>query len=331
MVDRLWYGSGRPLWPLWPLAWLFRWITRRRREAYRRGRRTATRPPVPVIVVGNITAGGTGKSPLTLAIVEHLKANGWRPAIVSRGYGGKADRHPLLVQSDTPASACGDEPRMLADQGQVPVIVDPVRARGAVWAYDEGLADVLVCDDGLQHYALGRDIELAVFDGERGLGNGAPIPVGPLREEVARVSDVDAVIFNGQGVANIEHPHSAVMQLEPVGLVNVASGERQPAAWLSGRTVTAIAGIGNPERFFRALRRLGADVSGRALPDHHEIQQGDLERPVGCPLIMTAKDAVKCRSLVDDNCWALEIRASLPETFWTMLDRRLAELTRTPV
>ncbi|TBW59116.1 tetraacyldisaccharide 4'-kinase [Marinobacter halodurans] len=330
MVDRLWYGSGRPLWPLWPLAWLYRFITRRRRQAFLGGRRVATRPPVPVIVAGNITAGGTGKSPLTLAIVEHLKASGWRPAIVSRGYGGKADHYPLRVRNDTPANICGDEPRMLADQAQVPVIVDPMRARGAIWAYDEGLADVLVCDDGMQHYALGRDIEIAVFDGERGLGNGAPIPVGPLREDASRLGAVDAVVFNGRGIANIDHRHTAVMQLEPVGLANVVSGERQPVAWLSGRTVSAIAGIGNPERFFRTLRQLGAEVSARALPDHHEIQQGDLERPAGQPLIMTAKDAVKCRFLADGDCWALEIRASLPGTFWTMLDMRLAELTRTP-
>lgn len=326
MVDRLWYGEGRPLWLLWPLAWLYRWITRRRRAAYRTGRRVVSRPPIPVIVVGNITAGGTGKSPLTLAIVEHLKRQGWRPAIISRGYGGKSEHYPLVVSIDTRAEQCGDEPLMLARQGQVPVVVDPKRARAAQWAYDNDLADILVCDDGLQHYALGRDLEIAVFDGARGLGNGAPIPVGPLREPPERLSDVDAVVFNGQTLAHLAHPHSVTMQFEPQSLKNVATGELQPVDWLSGKSVTAVAGIGNPARFFHMLRSLGAIVDERPLADHHEFRSADLERPQGQPLIMTAKDAVKCVEFADADCWSLEVRAALPDAFWEVLDSRLTHL-----
>ncbi|WP_148863031.1 tetraacyldisaccharide 4'-kinase [Marinobacter fonticola] len=327
MVDRLWYGEGRPLWLLWPLAWLYRWIARRRREAYLSGRRDVSRPPIPVVVVGNITAGGTGKSPLTLAIVAHLKKQGWRPAIVSRGYGGKSDHYPLEVCASTAAHLSGDEPLMLARQGGVRVVVDPKRARGAQWAYDNNLADILVCDDGLQHYALGRDLEIAVFDGGRGLGNGAPIPVGPLREPVERLARVDAVVINGVGkLAQLDHPQCQTMQMEPYRLVNLKTGENRPLDWLSGIAVTAVAGIGNPARFFDTLRSLGAEVQERPLGDHHAFKADDLRHPANQPLVMTAKDAVKCGDFADVDCWSLEVRAALPDAFWTMFDRRLAEL-----
>ncbi|BES71126.1 tetraacyldisaccharide 4'-kinase [Marinobacter nanhaiticus D15-8W] len=326
MVERLWYGEGRPLWLLWPLAWLYRWISQRRREAYREGRRQTSRPPIPIIVVGNITAGGTGKSPLTLAIVDHLRRQGWRPAIVSRGYGGKSERYPLLVNPETPAALSGDEPLMLARQGSVPVVVDPKRARAAQWAYDEKLADVLVCDDGLQHYALGRDLEIAVFDGARGVGNGAPIPVGPLREAPDRLAEVDALVFNGVPVQPLSHPNVMTMQFEPQRLTNMATGETREMDWLKGRTVIGVAGIGNPARFFDTLRMLGANVEERPLRDHHEFRREDLAHPVGQALVMTAKDAVKCVDLADADCWSLEVRAALPDAFWILLDRRLAEL-----
>ncbi|WP_111496451.1 tetraacyldisaccharide 4'-kinase [Marinobacter bohaiensis] len=330
MIQRLWYGAGRPLWFLWPLAWLYRWVSRRRRRAYADGHKASARPPIPVIVVGNITAGGTGKSPLTLALVDHLRQAGWRPAIVSRGYGGKSDRYPLEVTRDTPASISGDEPRMLLEQAGVPVVVDPRRARAAVWAHDEGLADILVCDDGLQHYALGRDLEIAVFDGQRGLGNGAPIPVGPLREGPERLADVDAVVFNGSPVAGIHHPQTVVMQFQSVHLKNLVSGERVPVDWLQGRSVAAVAGIGNPQRFFQALEALGARVDGRPLPDHHTFEARDLQRQPQQALVMTAKDAVKCRELADADCWSLEVRATLPDAFWSWLDQRLAALVQRP-
>lgn len=326
MVDRLWYGEGRPLWPLWPLAWLYRWISRRRRAAYLSGRRQICRPPIPVIVVGNITAGGTGKSPLTLAIVDHLKRQGWRPAIVSRGYGGKSEHYPLLVTLETAAALSGDEPLMLARQGGVPVVVDPKRARAAQWAYDKQLADVLVCDDGLQHYALGRDLEIAVFDGARGLGNGAPIPVGPLREPPDRLADVDAVVFNGKPLHQWDYPGGVTMHFEPHHLTNVVTGETREVDWLHGQTVTAVAGIGNPRRFFDTLNALGANMEERPLRDHHEFRREDLAHPIGQPLVMTAKDAVKCAGLADEGCWSLEVRAALPDAFWTLLDDRLATL-----
>jgi len=312
-VDRLWYGKGRPLWPLYPLAWLYRLIAEhRRRKAFQ----ALTFPiPVPVVVVGNITAGGTGKSPLTAMLARLLAGEGWQPVILTRGYGGRSDHYPLRVLPRTTATEAGDEPVMLAEQAGCPVVVDPDRRRGALWALDEKLGNVILCDDGLQHYRLPRDVELAVFDGSRGLGNGALIPVGPLREPGSRLDLVDFVITNGGWLGDIEHPQQYTMTLAPTAVRDVASGQRIPLDDLKGRSVLAVAGIGNPARFFDTLRALGAQVTERALPDHHRFRARDLQCDAGQWLVMTAKDAVKCRELAPANAWVLEIEARLPDAF----------------
>ncbi len=322
-VDRLWYGSRRPLWVLWPLAWLYRAMARRRRLNAIASRREQPPLPAPVIVVGNITAGGTGKSPLTAWLVEWLAQQGWRPVIITRGYGGKAGQYPLLASASSDPAEAGDEPVMLARQAACPVVVDPQRARGARWALAQGLGNILVCDDGLQHYALARDLEIAVFDGRRGLGNGAPIPVGPLREGPERLAEVDFVVCNGQALANLEHPEVHVMQLTPSRLRHLRSGETRPVDWLAGKSVRAVAGIGNPARFFDTLSGLGARVRALALPDHHRFRRADLAIEAGELLVMTAKDAVKCGELAHDHCWVLEVTASLPESFRQALMQRL--------
>lgn len=325
LVDRLWYRSARPLWPLWPLAWLYRFIAaRRRRQALITlgGDRLA----VPVIVVGNITAGGTGKSPLTAWLVETLRDAGWSPVILTRGYGGKANSYPLLVTSDTGSTAAGDEPVMLAQQCHCPVVVDPQRYRGGQWAIEQALGDVLVCDDGLQHYRLPRDIELAVFDGVRGLGNGAPIPVGPLREPAERLSAVDFVITNGLRPLPLAHPAQHCMTLAPAWVRNLHSGETRPADWLAGQRVRAVAGIGNPARFFQTLSDLGASVRSRAFADHHVFRAEELAIEAGELLLITAKDAVKCQDLAPPQTWVLEVRAELPEDFRSALIDRLETL-----
>lgn len=326
LVDRLWYGQRRPLWPLWPLAWLYRRIaTRRRRQgmALAAGRQL----PAPVIVVGNITAGGTGKSPLTAWLVDFLRDQGWRPVILTRGYGGTSSRYPLLVTPTTDPAEGGDEPVMLAQQTGVPVVVDPDRYQGGRWALEQDLGDVLVCDDGLQHYRLPRDLELAVVDARRGFGNGAPIPVGPLREPPERLDSVDFVIANGEALPAIAHPRQVVMNLQPAVLRHLYTGKTCPLTDLAGRKVRAVAGIGNPVRFFETLEHLDARVRGRALPDHHRFSAADLETGPDEWLVMTAKDAVKCRALGEGRGgetahWVLEVSASLPEDFGaTLLDR----------
>ena len=313
-VDRLWYGKGRPLWPLYPLSWLYRVIAEHRRRVAWQAKDSPI--PVPVVVVGNITAGGTGKSPLTAMLAKLLLREGWQPVILTRGYGGKSSRHPLLVAPDTPASEAGDEPVMLSAQAGCPVVVDPDRRCAALWALDQGLGNLLLCDDGLQHYRLPRDIEIAVLDGQREFGNGALIPVGPLREDPRRLDSVDFVVTNGGMLRNLEHPHQYTMTLLPVLLQNLVTGRTVAPEQLSGKAVMAVAGIGNPQRFFDTLRSLGARVTERALPDHHQLRPEDLQcDESGQWLVMTAKDAVKCRDITLPNAWVLEVEARLPAAF----------------
>ncbi|GGC73651.1 tetraacyldisaccharide 4'-kinase [Marinobacter halophilus] len=333
LIDRFWYGQGKPLAVLAPLAWLYRTIAQSRRRKALRARHEAL--PVPVVVVGNITAGGTGKSPLTARLVQRMQQEGWSPVILSRGYGGKSDHYPLLVQDSTPASVCGDEPLMLTIATGCPVVVDPDRCRGAHWALQQKLGNVLICDDGLQHYRLPRDIELAVFDARRGIGNGALIPVGPLREPTSRLASVDFVILNGaefpqpgqqiEEFANTEHPDIHAMTLQPSALVNLNSGEILAPHSLKGQSVRAVAGIGNPARYFDTLRALGARVQEAAFADHHRFRPEDLGSSAGEWLVMTAKDAVKCRGFAPDNAWVLTVDACLSEPFEQRFLQRLGE------
>lgn len=332
LVDRLWYGKGRPLGILAPLSWLYRAVSESRRRKAWTARAEAL--PVPVVVVGNITAGGTGKSPLTAWLVTELRASGWKPVVLSRGYGGKSTQYPLLVNADSNPSEAGDEPVMLAQSTGTPVVVDPLRRRGAVWALEQGLGDILVCDDGLQHYQLPRDVELAVFDGERGVGNGALIPVGPLREPVSRLSSVDFVVINGgdyQACAHIdafdgiEHAEIHTMALEPFSLTNLKTGKTLPLGALNGQAVKAVAGIGNPDRFFDTLRSLGAEVSEAPFPDHHTFKLEELEAQAGQWVVMTAKDAVKCRSFATENAWVFTVQARVSREFAASVISRIRQ------
>lgn len=321
MVERLWYGNKRPLGFLAPLSWLYRSIAEARRRSAWDARDASL--PVPVIVVGNITAGGTGKSPLTAWLASELASAGWRPVILSRGYGGNAGKYPLEVGAETSPADAGDEPVMLARSTGCPVVVDPRRRRAADYALENGLGDLLICDDGLQHYRLPRDLELSVFDGQRGIGNGALIPVGPLREPVSRLASVDFVIVNGRDLskqalesfAGIDHPAIYSMVLEPAALVHLKTGASRPVGDLNGKRVRAVAGIGNPVRFFDTLRGLGAEVTEAAFPDHHRFRPEDLNAGNDELIVMTAKDAVKCRDFATENAWSLLVEARLPDQF----------------
>ncbi len=323
LTDRLWYGRGRPLWPLLPLAWLYRGIARWRRHRLA----SRARPlPVPVVVIGNITVGGTGKSPLTAWLARHFRQQGWRPVILSRGYGGRLpDNAPLLVSADSNPAEAGDEPVMLAAQTGCPVVVYPRRLAAARVALEQDLGNLLLCDDGLQHYALARDLELAVFDGARGMGNGALLPVGPLREAPGRLWSVDLVVVSGQAGGRVpEHPRRYNMELQPVSVRNLVTGETlPPQSWLAGRDCVAVAGIGNPQRFFRQLRALGARVEGRAFADHHQYTEQDIVTGDERPLLMTAKDAVKIRPFAHERCWVLDVEPALPKGFGQAVDRAL--------
>lgn len=331
LIARLWYGSKRPLAFLAPLSWLYRRIAEARRRSGWEARDASL--PVPVIVVGNITAGGTGKSPLTAWLVSQLKSAGWRPVILSRGYGGKAGQYPLEVKAGTSPANAGDEPVMLALSTGCPVVVDPRRRRAADYALENNLGDVLICDDGLQHYALPRNLELSVFDGQRGIGNGALIPVGPLREPVSRLGTVDFVIVNDKTLsqrplatfAGVDHPSIYSMVLEPTALIHLASGASESVTELKGKTVKAVAGIGNPARFFDTLRSLGASVTETPFPDHHRFRPEDLATDTDERVVMTAKDAVKCREFAPENAWSLAVEARLPEPFREAFLARVGE------
>ena len=329
-LQRLWYTDKRPLGWLAPLAWLYGWLVKRRQQAYRRGRRSVHRSPYPVLVVGNITVGGTGKSPFTAWLVGHLKSNGWRPVILSRGYGASPDHYPCLVGPDSDPADCGDEPVMLAQQTCAHVLVDPRRARAAAYVETHQIGDVLICDDGLQHYALARTLEFCIFDGARGVGNGALLPVGPLREPLERAGQVDFCLSTGEP----RHPSFdsgtlAGQRLYPVKLVpttlrNLVTGDTRPLEWLRGRVVNGVAGIGNPERFFDTLDSLGARVIPHAFDDHHRFRAGDLDVPHG-PVVMTAKDGVKCRAIAGEEVWVLDVIARPDDALVAALDQQLEQ------
>jgi len=308
-LARCWYRSCPWRFLLVPLSLVFLVVTSMRRWAYRSGWLRIARLSVPVVVVGNITAGGTGKTPLVIWLAERLKRAGYRPGIVSRGYGGRS-KAATPVRPDSDPAAVGDEPVLLARRTACPVWV----GRGRVEAAQQLLAfhpevDVILADDGLQHYALGRDVEVVVIDGERGFGNGWLLPAGPLREPRSRLRAVDAVVVNGgQALAQIPAPQFA-MALVGDRFWRLGQPESSVGAGcFAGRVVQAVAGIGNPERFFRKLRQLGIQIEAHARPDHHRYDVSDI--PAGT-VLMTEKDAVKCAGFDLPDAWALAVDAEL--------------------
>jgi len=321
-LERSWYAGARWLTLLRPLSTLYRYLAARRR-ALKTARQW--RAPVPVIVVGNITLGGSGKTPVTLALIEMLRARGYRPGVVSRGYGAKAPYYPFAVAADTPPRQGGDEPCLIVQRTGVPLYIDPDRPAAVRALLANTDCNIVISDDGLQHYALARDLELAVVDAARGLGNGRCVPEGPLRESPERLAQVDRVILNGSG--KFAFDGAGRMRLEPGRLFELAGGrELAVEQWTASRRVHALAGIGHPSRFFDTLRTLGFDPLEHPLPDHAEIKPEQLRLEPELPLIMTEKDAVKCRAWAPANCWALRVDARFEPDFEPWLERRLNRL-----
>lgn len=323
-LARAWYEGRAWLYLLAPLAGLYIMLSALRRGLYRSGLLRTHRFTVPVVVIGNIAVGGTGKTPLTEILIRELRARGLRPGVVSRGYGGRAAAYPLRLSATTLPAEAGDEPVMLHRRTGVPLVVDPRRARAVASLLASGDCDVVLCDDGLQHYALARDIEIAVVDGARAFGNGWRLPVGPLREAVSRLRRVDHVVVNGEGQP---WPGAVTMRLV-LEEWRALAGEGG-AAPTPGSRVHAVAGIGNPERFFQALRAQGYEVVGHAFPDHHDYVAADLDFGDALPVVMTEKDAVKCQSLALRQTWYVPVRAELPAAFFDSLFGQLAALART--
>lgn len=326
-LGRGWHEGACWTRPLIPLSWLFGWVARRRRRAVETGRRPPWRAPVPVIVVGNISVGGAGKTPLAIWLTLQLRARGFRPGILSRGYGGRLGRRPQLVPGgEADAALFGDEPPMLARRTGAPVAICRNRARAAQLLLEAHAPDILVCDDGLQHYALGRDVEIAVVDGRRNFGSGRLLPAGPLREPVARLEEVDWVILNGAIGPFAETPGGpelggraapkwTAMRMHPLAFVHLKTGARTPPGEFlpPGAPVHAVAGLGNADRFADTLSKLGLRPVLRRLRDHHRYSGKELAFDDDWPVICTEKDAVKLRRLdaALDRCWWLEAAAEL--------------------
>ena len=290
---------------LFPLSLLMRGLVFIRRLAYRLRLLPVYHSPVPVIVVGNLTVGGTGKTPLVIWLCKYLQSLGYTPGVVIRGYGGKATSWPQQVRADSDPQVAGDEPVVIADLTGSPVCASPSRADAARALLEHADCDVIISDDGLQHFALDRDIEIVVIDGERRFGNGMLLPAGPLRESVKRLRHVDFVIVNGHCQDN-EH----CMLLEPGQVVNLANGETTPLEGFRGQRVHLVTGLGNPKRFIDMLNDAGLETELHLFADHHTYSHGDLAFDDDMPVIMTAKDAVKIRPFADRRCWylALEVR-----------------------
>ncbi|MGQ0656092.1 MAG: tetraacyldisaccharide 4'-kinase [Betaproteobacteria bacterium] len=318
-----WSRRGAVAWLLWPASLLFRLVVFLRKNLYRLRLLKSSHPGIPVIVVGNLTAGGTGKTPLVQWIAEFLRQKGRTPGIVSRGYGGSVDA-PREASIASKATEVGDEPIVLARRGGCPVWVGADRARviEALRAAHPDV-DVLLLDDGLQHYALRRDLEIAVVD-ERGAGNGWMLPAGPLREPLSRLKSVDAIVSHG---AHGVRGYAMVLAGDVMHRVTDAH-DRQLVAALAGRKAHAVAGIGEPRRFFRHLERFGVEVIAHPFPDHHSFEARDLEFGDDLPVVMTEKDAVKLRHAARSNWWVLPVTAKLDPAFGEWLLGRLDEFRR---
>ncbi len=325
-----WYRGAPALCLLRPLSLLYRRIARQRRHNYLSAPERIWQPPVPLIVVGNVTLGGTGKTPMTLWLIDWLQTRGLRVGVVSRGYGGKPPSLPWQVDParDGPDVA-GDEPLLIARRGNVPVVIDPDRPRACRHLLAREPVDILISDDGLQHYALGRDIELAMLDHQRGVGNARCLPEGPLREPVERLQSVDLVVRTG---ATDDSDQGFAMTLQPTRLVNVKTGELQDMAdWDRSQAVVALAGIGNPQRFFASLQALGFSPECHAFADHAVYTHAQLSALAASrPLLMTEKDAVKCSHFAADNWWYLRVDAQLSEAFAARLNTLLAAVMAQP-
>jgi len=313
---RHWYRLSPVSILLYPASLAFRVLVALRRFLYRTGVLRSSRLPVPVIVVGNLTAGGTGKTPLILALAMALRRKGLHPGIVSRGYGG-ARRGPRAVRVGDDAASVGDEPLLLAERSECAVWVGSARlaaARALLAAHPD--CDVILCDDGLQHYGLARDFEIAVEDARKH-GNGFLLPAGPLREPASR--RVDAIVVNG-GEAR---PGSYSMRLRPAGFYRVGASEPVAQSELSGKKLHAVAGIGNPDRFFADLSRMGLGFTAHSFPDHHPFQSSDLQFPDCDFVMMTEKDAVKCRAFGRRDLIAARVDAELDPALTELILQRI--------
>lgn len=309
-MDKLWYGNHPLQWVFSPLSWGYRLAVAARRWYLQNFYQINC--PVPLIVVGNVIVGGVGKTPLVIELAKRLQDQGLRVGIVSRGYGATTQDFPYEVQLNDSAEKVGDEPLLLAQRTQCPVVIARKRTAAVAYLLEKHQSQIIISDDGLQHYRMGRAIEIAVIDGTRGLGNGFCLPAGPLREPAARLKQVDFIIVN-EGTWENAYP----MVLCPGKITQLNTGKEINADSVNG-TWKAIAAIGNPQRFYSTLSQLGIEFDSRSYPDHYQFKPHDLDYGHSF-IIMTEKDAVKCRSFSSDKMYYLPVNAVLEDAFWNAL------------
>jgi len=337
LIERVWFEQHQAKFWLLPLlapfSLVFYLITMLRRWLYRCGVFGSATLDVPVIVVGNISVGGNGKTPMVLWLIEQCQQLGLTPGVISRGYGGNATHTPLRLSALTDAQTAGDEPVMIFRRTGVPVVVGAERVASGQMLCNLG-CDIIIADDGLQHYRLARDLELAVVDSKRQFGNGLLLPMGPLREALWRLNTVDFVIANGDVHSPFNSPKSPllIMQLTVKALINCVTGECQTLAWFlqNHPTVNAMAGIGAPSRFFSMLEQLNFSLQQtHAFVDHHAFQAEDLAQFSNqIPLLMTEKDAVKCQTIATQHCWYVAVDAEFTESDSQQMMNKINHITQ---
>lgn len=309
LINEVWYGESFAFVVLLPFTAVFAVAAAIRRFLYRQNILRSHKIPVPVVVVGNIAVGGAGKTPITLWLVDVFKSKGKNPAIISRGYGGKQMSSTILVTADSDPGLVGDEPVLLARRSGCPVFVDPNRVNAALSAVHAG-ADIIISDDGLQHYRLQRDVEIAVVDGARGFGNGHLLPAGPLREPVSRLDSVDRILIQNGKVefrSGLPGEKTSCFTLAGVKLRRVNEEKTIALSQLSGQSVHAVAGIANPLRFFEYLERHGINVIRHPMPDHARLSAASVTFDDDLAVVVTEKDAVKCNNIAHERLWYLPV------------------------
>lgn len=317
-MEALWYRKNAWARLLLPASWLYRAVVYVHQKLYARGIRRSAHFPVPIIVVGNLTVGGTGKTPLIIALAQFLLQKGYKPGIISRGYKSQSKHFPVFVTSKTHTKISGDEPWLIAHKTGCPVVIDPNRVRAAGALLARQACDVVLSDDGLQHLPLARHIEIVVVSGQRKFGNGYCLPAGPLREPIARLKTVDFVVIQ----AKAAKAPGWGMHFKPQPITTVPHSCATFPEHKKREPIHAVAAIGHPQPFFDMLRTLGfTRIQPHIFPDHYAYKAEDLAFGDGKPIIMTEKDAVKCRGFADAHFWQLPIAAYCPDLLQAIFER----------
>lgn len=323
-LQRSWRKPNALTLLLWPLSLIYRLLFSFKKALHRIGIYKVYRAPVPVIVVGNITVGGTGKTPLVIYLVELLREYGYKPGVISRGYAGHAERYPMRVDEDTPVQFSGDEPALIVRRCKVPMVIGPDRQADILLLLEDSDVDIVISDDGLQHFAMARDIEICLHDATRPQTNLLLLPAGPYRESISRLGFVDLLVEHVRCIKEAS-PNSISMMLEPQGIarLKIIPDKLKEENFNPDNGVHVAAGIGNPQRFFDTCRRQGWKIIEHAFPDHHQFTNSDFQFDDNLPIVITEKDAVKCLQIDNNRLWYLPVNVKISEEFSMRLKQLL--------